>query len=73
LASIGLGIGLAGGVRRGRYLGSDGWFSARHEAMGFHSLGLALEVQTFFPLLPSFGLGFLAFADFNFERSFGGG
>ena len=71
LASISGGIGIAGGVRRGKRIGCPGWFSCNYEKLTFRTVGFALEAQLFLTS-ESGGIGIYGFANFNQERSFGG-
>jgi len=73
LASISGGIGVVGGVRRGKYLGSSGWFSSNYEKLTFLTVGIPVESQLFWTPLSFFGIGIYGFANLNTEKSFIGG
>lgn len=74
LASISGGIGVVGGVRRGKYLGSiGGWFGTDYyEERTFLTVGIPVEGQVFWTPLDFFGIGFYGFANLNKEKSFVG-
>ncbi|MBN2103413.1 hypothetical protein JW835_05155 [bacterium] len=68
--SFSSGLALVGGVRRGEYLYSDGWFSSHYERDRFLTVGIPVETHFVYALSERFGLGFLLFANLNFEESF---
>jgi hypothetical protein len=72
LASISGGIGVVGGVRRGKYLSSSGgWFgTSYYEKLTFLTVGIPVEGQLFWTPLDFWGIGFYGFANLNKEKSF---
>lgn len=72
LASISGGISMVGGVRRGKYLSSEGWFSSNYEKLTFMSIGIPIEGQLFWTPFSFLGVGIYAFANLNTEGSFAG-
>ncbi|MGB9591901.1 MAG: hypothetical protein ACPL1K_05230 [Candidatus Kryptoniota bacterium] len=70
LASVSGGVSFVGGVRRGKYLSSSGWFSSRYEELPFFTVGIPVEGQLFWTPLPFLGIGFYGFANLNAEKSF---
>jgi hypothetical protein len=65
LISISSGLAMVGGVRRGKYLSSNGWFSASYETRGFFTIGLPVEVQLFWTPTSFLGFGAYGFANLN--------
>jgi len=72
VVSVSAGVGLVGGVRRGRYLGSSGWWFSHdtYEKVSFSTLGVPMEGQLFWTPSSHLGVGVYAFANLNRERSF---
>jgi hypothetical protein len=79
-ASISAGLGLVGGVKRGRYLDDDfqgryGWFAIvidRYEKIDFLTLGIPAEIQAFWTPFSKLGIGITLFGNLNPEKSFAG-
>lgn len=72
VASISGGIAIVGGVRRGRYLGSTGWFSSQYETLKFSTIGIPIEGQLFWTPFSFLGIGMYGFGNLNREQSFAG-
>ena len=72
MVSISGGLGLVGGVRRGDYICSDGWFSSKYQKCPFSTIGLPLDVQLIWMPFRFLGLGIQGFANLNSEKSFHG-
>jgi hypothetical protein len=72
MVSISGGLGLVGGIRRGDYIRSDGWFSSKYQKCPFSTVGFPVDIQLFW--MPSRFLGFSiqGFANLNSEESFYG-
>lgn len=66
------GISFVSGIRRGKYLGSSGWFSAHYESLPFFTVGIPIEGQLFWTPFSFFGCGIYAFANVNPEKGFWG-
>jgi len=74
-ASIAAGLGLVGGVRRGRYLGYDvnGWFGTSWYAEDdFFTLGIPAELQAFWTPFSKLGIGVTLYGNLNPEKPFAG-
>lgn len=71
-ASVSGGVSFVTGVRRGKYLGSSGWFSSNYESEPFVTVGIPVEGQLFWTPLNFLGIGFYGFANLNPEKSFVG-
>ena len=79
-ASISAGLGLVGGVRRGRYLDENrddnyGWFFIKidqYEKIDFLTLGIPAEIQAFWTPFSKVGIGITLHGNLNPEKSFAG-
>lgn len=79
-ASISAGLGLVGGVKRGRYLGynrddSCGWFFIRidqYEKIDFLTFGIPAEIQAFWTPFSKLGIGVTVYGNLNPEKPFAG-
>ncbi len=78
MASFSAGLGLVGGVKRGKQLPSedreDFWSLKRHyEDKQFTTAGIPLQFQLFCTPSRVFGFGLIGFGNINKERSYYGG
>jgi len=70
--SLSTGLALVGGVRRGEFLSSNGWFSSEYERLTFFTVGIPVESHFVWALSKKFGLGLILYANLNLEESFVG-
>jgi hypothetical protein len=75
IASISGGLGLLGGVKRGKYLRGSNWLfgPAHYESLKFTTIGFPLEGQIFWTPFDHFGIGINGFCNLNAKNSFAGG
>lgn len=72
MASISGGLGLVGGIRRGDYIRSNGWFSSTYQKCPFSTVGFPVDIQLFWLPFRFLGFGIQGFANLNSEESFYG-
>ncbi|NUN69857.1 MAG: hypothetical protein HUU02_09120, partial [Bacteroidetes bacterium] len=72
LLSLSAGLSLVGGVQRGAWVSSSGWFSSQFEEKTFSHAGIPLEAQWIWRPLDDFGVGLYAFGNINRTKPFYG-
>lgn len=73
LVSISAGLAVVGGINRGEFEYSSGWFDSHYEKNTFLTAGVPFEAQLFWRPLKVLGIGLYGFANLNPEKSFSGG
>lgn len=70
--SVSSGLALTGGIKRGDFLFSSGWFNSYYEQINFITLGLPIDCRLNWTPSRYFGIGLAAFGNINVKRSYSG-